>query len=117
MRVPSHPMRIAAHAMAAMLMAAIVGGAARDVAAQDAASPAPPAYRTYSFDDAMSGQLARSIPLEVKFPADYGPLKLDPPINGVVWARRADLDVFARTKEVPREAGLFHGRLTARVGY
>ena len=117
MRSFRRPMRIAARVMAAMLMAAIAGGAARDVAAQDAAGPAPPAYRTYSFDDAVKGQLVRSIPLEVKFPADYGPLMLDPPINGVVWARRADLDVIARTKEVPRDAGLFHGRLTTRVGY
>jgi len=117
MREPSHAMRVAARAMAAMLMAAIASCAAYDVVAQEAAQPAPPVYRTYSFDDAMSGQLVRSIPLEVKFPADYGPLKLDPPINGVVWARRADLDVIASTKEVPRDAGLFHGRLTTGVGY
>src|SRR5262245_51473192 len=117
MRVMRHPIAIVARVMAAMLMAAVAGGAIFDAAAQDAPRPAPPAYKTYSFDDAMNGQLVRSIPLEVMFPSDYGPLMLDPPINGVVWGRRADLDVIARTKQAPPGAGLFHGRLTVNVGY
>jgi hypothetical protein len=88
------------------------------VAAAEQARPSTtPDFRIVDFDEAMKHQIVRSMPLKLAFPADYDMLVLDPEINGVVWARRADLDHIARTKEVPPGAGVFHGRLTTRVGY
>jgi hypothetical protein len=85
--------------------------------AEQARPSTAPDFRIVDFDEAMKHQIVRSMPLKLAFPADYDMLVLDPEINGVVWARRADLDHIARTKEVPPGAGVFHGRLTTRVGY
>ena len=74
-------------------------------------------FKVVKFDEAMKDQLVRSLPLKLAFPADYEMLALDPAINGTVWARRDDLDHIARTKKPPPGAGLFHGRLTASIGY
>ncbi len=84
---------------------------------EEAGPSTKPDFRTVDFDGAMKHQIVRSMPLKLAFPADYDMLVLDPAINGVVWARRADLDHIAKTKEVPPGAGMFHGRLTTRVGY
>jgi hypothetical protein len=103
--------------LAAGLLSALPYGRATEAVAQDAAPATKPEFKTLSFDEAMQGQLVRSMPLKLTFPADYEMLVLDPAINGVVWARRADLDHIAQTKETPPDAGLFHGRLTTQIGY
>jgi hypothetical protein len=104
--------RALAVALAAGLLAVVAGATATGAVAQGA-----PNFKIVKFDDAMKDQLVRSLPLKLAFPADYEMLVLDPAINGTVWARRGDLDHIARTKDVPPGAGLFHGRLTTRVGY
>jgi hypothetical protein len=109
-RFPAVPLVLATGLLAIVLS----HGAA---AAEQAGPSTTPNFRIVDFDEAMKHQIVRSMLLKLAFPADYDMLVLDPEINGVVWARRADLDHIARTKEVPPGAGVFHGRLTTRVGY
>jgi hypothetical protein len=97
----------------AAVLVLLAAGRAGEAVAQKIES----GFKIVKFDEAMKNQLVRSLPLQLAFPADYEMLVLDPAINGTVWARRGDLDHIARTKEVPPGAGLFHGRLTTRVGY
>ncbi len=112
-----HP-RILRRVLALGLLALIVGAtAAADAVAQEVRAAPSEGFKIVAFDDAMKDQLVRSMPLKLAFPAEYEMLVLDPAIKGVVWARRTDLDHISRTREVPRGAGLFHGRLTTNVGY
>jgi hypothetical protein len=97
----------------AALLVLLTAGRAGEAIAQKVES----GFKIVTFDKAMKDQLVRSLPLKLAFPADYEMLVLDPAINGTVWARRGDLDHIARTKKPPPGAGLFHGRLTASVGY
>jgi hypothetical protein len=116
MRTSSHRLRAIALALAAGLLA-LVAGHGHAAESQNAGTATRPGFKIVGFDDAMKDQIVRSLPLRLAFPLDYDMLVLDPAINGVVWARRPDLDHVARTQEFPPGAGKFHGRLTMRVGY
>ncbi len=107
----------------AALVAAIclLGIAASDRACAETASPQQaaigPDFRVVSFDEAMKNQLARSMPLQLAFPADYAMLMLEPGYKGVVWAPPQVLRHLGLTQEYPSGSGRFHGRLTLEVGY
>lgn len=101
------------------VLTVIVFLASLDVLAteSDQTNAATPEFKQVAFDEGMKNQLIRSMPLTLGFPNAYEMLVLDPAIYGVMWGLPNDLEEIKRSKSVPAIAGVFHGRLTPRVGY
>src|SRR5262245_17670613 len=54
-------------------------------------------FKVVPFDEAMPGQIVRSMPLKFAFPKDFEMLVMNSASAGVVWALPSDLDQIRQT--------------------
>jgi hypothetical protein len=95
---------------------ALLAGTSACIASIPAFGQPSSGFKQVSFDDAMTHQLNRSLPLTLGFPDGYAMLDLDS-VSGVIWGTPDELAEARKTNTVPQRNGYFYGRLTPNTGY